>query len=446
MTLGPALRRRLHWLPGALGAVGPFLLCGSVGCAPPALKDAGLGPSDVIVGLTVSPESVAVFAGDQSSFQASGRTTDGSLIVNPSVSWRATGGSITSRGQYRAGGAPGSFRVVVTDQAGRIADTAVVTVVRRPLRYHADARHFLIGAAAGIGALRSDAGYPSTLAREYNSVVAENAMKVDALHPAAGQYTFEEADQLVAFAAANHMVVHGHTLVWYTSLPTWLSQGSFTNTQIAGILKEYVTTVVTHFRGQVSSWDVVNEPIADAGGLLRPSIWLTSMGSGYIDSAFVWAHAADPAASLYVNDYGIEGINPKSNALLTLVRDLKARGVPVNGVGLQSHLTTAPPTDLQQNLARFAAAGLDTRISEMDVRIPNAADSTELARQATVYRTALDACLRTPRCTGLTTWGFTDRYSWIPEAFPGLGRALPMDSNLNPKPAYNALLEGLQDE
>lgn len=328
--------------------------------------------------------------------------------------------------------------------------TAGPTALQQPtLRNLAEARHLLMGAAVVMNAYSSDPQYRQTLAAQYNCLVPGNVMKFDQIHPGPTEYNFTNADELVRFAQANGMAIHGHTLVWYMALPTWITGGTFTKAQLLQVLQDHITTVVGRYRGRIASWDVVNEVADGVAAPLRSSIWLQVIGPEYIDSAFVWAHRADPAAKLYLNDTHAEGLNPKSDAILSLVRGLRARGIPIDGVGFESHLTLTPPpptaADLQRNFARFADAGFDVRVSELDVRIADTAGAAALTAAANIYRDALDACLRLgSRCTGVTTWGFTDRYGWIPAAYPGFGRALPFDENYQPKPAYEALIARLQ--
>jgi len=157
----------------------------------------------------------------------------------------------------------------------------------------------------------------------------------------------------------------------------------------------------------------------------------------------VWARRTDPNARLFLNDYSVETVNRKSDSLYALVVRLKASGIPIDGVGLQGHFTLPGPNTAQltANLTRFAAAGFDIRYTELDVRLVDGTDN--LAAQGSVYGATIDACLAQPRCKALTTWGFTDRYSWIPGAFPGFGRALLFDQFFAPKPAYRALQDAL---
>ena len=312
----------------------------------------------------------------------------------------------------------------------------------QPLRDHATARGVVIGTAVATGPLANEAPYRTAVAREFNQLTAENAMKWDATEPNQGQFNFGGADQVVAFAQANGQTVHGHTLVWHSQTPGWVQGLDVTAMRAA--MQNHISRVVGRYAGQIPSWDVVNEAFNE-DGTLRNSFWLQRLGSGYIAEAFRAARAADPTAKLYLNDYNVEGQNAKSNAMYTLVRDLRAQGVPIDGVGFQGHLAIQYgfPNDLRQNLERFAALGVDVKITELDVRMQLPVDATKLATQATYYRNVLTACLAVPRCVGVTVWGLTDRYSWVPGTFPGQGAALPYDEDYNPKPAYTAVHDAL---
>jgi len=307
------------------------------------------------------------------------------------------------------------------------------------------ARHGLVfGSAVEAQALATNPGYAVDLAREFSSVTAESAMKWDAVEPTRGQPDFTAGDALVAFARAHGQVVYGHNLVWYTSLPAWLTTGGYTDDEYAQLLQGHITAEVGHFRHAVWAWDVVNEPLAN-DGTLRTDLWTRHLGPGYVADALRWAHAADPNAVLFLNDYGIEDVNAKSDGMYRLVRDLLAQGVPIGGVGFQMHLETAGvPRRLAENLRRFTALGLQVAITEMDVRVQVPAPRASLDRQAAVYTDAVTACLAVPGCVSFTVWGFTDAISWIPDTYDGYGQACLLDATLAPKPAYWAVAGALR--
>ncbi|HET9313992.1 MAG TPA: endo-1,4-beta-xylanase [Vicinamibacteria bacterium] len=311
-----------------------------------------------------------------------------------------------------------------------------------PLRDSASARGLYIGAAAAMGPLRNEPVYAETLRREFNMVVAENAFKMDALRPSATTFNFTDADALVAFAEANGMAVRGHTLVWHSQLPGWLTSGNFTRDQVIAIMRDHIMTVMGRYRGRIVHWDVVNEAMADGTGQLRTSsFWHQRIGPEYIALAFQFAREADPNAVLYYNDYEAEGLGQKSDAVFNLVSSLRNQGVPIDGVGWQTHKINPFRIQAQHvtNAQRLAALGVEISITEMDVRIALPADATELQQQALAYEDAVRFCLEQPNCTSLVIWGFTDKYSWVPSVFSGFGDALIFNASYQPKPAYTAL-------
>jgi len=317
------------------------------------------------------------------------------------------------------------------------------TLVVRPLltdEVGAKARSgIVVGAAVDWGLLQQPGPYQSLFLEHYSSLTPENEMKMDALAPAPDRLDFGRADDLVEWAAAHHIKVHGHTLVWHRQLPAWLEQRRWTRPELAAFLRRYVTTVVRHFRGRVGSWDVINEPLA-ADGSLRRNVWLRVLGRGYIADALRWAHAADPSARLYINEFDVERNGPKRRAMYRLLRGLKRQGVPLDGIGLQAHLTTQwhpGGRELRWVMGRYAALGLRVDVSELDVAIGPQAG--ELTRQARIYRSVAAACRQEPACQRFATWGFTDSSTWL-----GSGRRpLPFDAAGQPKPAWQAVRAGL---
>jgi endo-1,4-beta-xylanase len=296
-----------------------------------------------------------------------------------------------------------------------------------------------IGSAAMVGPLRDDAAYREISRREFDLLTPANAMKWDATEPQRGQFRFVDADAIVEEARVAGQRVRGHTLVWHSQLPSWVRDGTFTREDLTAAMHAHIDAVAGRYRGRVAAWDVVNEPFEE-NGALRSSPFLRAIGPDYIALAFRRARAADPTAKLYLNDYNVEGVNAKSNALYDLVRTLRQQGVPVDGVGLQAHLILGQvPGDIRQNIERFTALGVEVAITELDVRMTLPPDADKLTRQAADYRRVADACLAVPRCVGISVWDFTDRYSWVPSVFAGQGAALPFDENLRPKPAYDAL-------
>lgn len=211
-----------------------------------------------------------------------------------------------------------------------------------------------------------------------------------------------------------------------------------------------------HYAGHVFAWDVINEAM-DENGHLRDSIWynrpgigLADHGSAYIEQAFRWAQKADPRALLFYNEAESEGMNRKSDAIYSMLKEFKQRGVPISGVGLQMHITDPDfdPAAVASNIRRLTALGLQVHIAELDVSLPlgptGAVQEADLQRQADVYRGVVRACLQNPACTAIQTWGFTDKYSWIgSHSHHSRGAALPFDRAYRPKLAYQAMVEEL---
>ncbi|WP_371667580.1 endo-1,4-beta-xylanase [Streptomyces sp. NBC_00289] len=305
----------------------------------------------------------------------------------------------------------------------------------------ADAASTLGSAAAGKGRYFGTAvaanhlgetPYVSTLDTEFGSVTPENEMKWDAVESTRNSFTFGAADQIVGHAQGKGMKIRGHTLVWHSQLPGWVSGLAAGDLRTA--MNNHITQVMQHYKGQIHSWDVVNEAFQDgSSGARRSSPFQDKLGNGFIEEAFRTARAADPAAKLCYNDYNTDGVNAKSNAVYAMVKDFKARGVPIDCVGFQSHFNSASPVpgDYQTNLQRFADLGVDVQITELDIEGSGTS-------QATSYGNVVKACLAVSRCTGITVWGVTDKYSWRSSGTP-----LLFDGNYTKKPAYDAVLTAL---
>ncbi|WP_240802490.1 endo-1,4-beta-xylanase [Streptomyces sp. A0642] len=287
-----------------------------------------------------------------------------------------------------------------------------------------------------------DAAYAATLGSEFGQITPGNSMKWDTTEPVRGQFDFTKGDVVTDFARQHGQTVRGHTLVWHNQLPGWV--GALPSAQVEAAMTHHITEEATHYRGVVSAWDVVNEPFNE-DGTFRTSPFYTAMGSDYIATALRAAHAADPDAKLYINDYNVEGRGAKSDALYALVSDLIDKGVPLDGVGMQAHLAVQYgfPYQMQANMQRFADLGLDVAVTELDVRMPLPADAAKTATQTAYYRQVTEACLAVARCVGITVWDYTDTYSWVPGTFPGEGAANLYDENLRPKAAYSAVRTAL---
>lgn len=326
---------------------------------------------------------------------------------------------------------------------------------RTTLRQVADSAGMLVGAAVRPGLL-SEPAYAATLSREFNMLEPEDAFKWWIVRRRDdGSFDFRQGDDIVAFGQAHGMKIRGHCLVWDHTNPQWLQDGHFTPDQMSRLLHQHILRVMQHYAGRVFAWDVVNEALDENGQFKdspwynRPGVGFSGKGSAYVEQAFRWAHEADPKALLFYNEGGdSEGLNRKTDTMYAMVKDFKARGVPIDGVGIQMHVSPVN-FDLSQvalNMARLTALGLQVHITELDVELPvnphGGFWKEDLERQAEIYRGVVRACVRNPGCTAIQTWGFTDKYSWIGSHSHGMrGGALPFDRLYQPKPAYDAMLE-----
>ncbi|THJ67354.1 endo-1,4-beta-xylanase [Arthrobacter echini] len=276
---------------------------------------------------------------------------------------------------------------------------------------------FLIGAAVALGPLASDLDYAREFVGNFGALTPENAMKPQFLSPRQGVYTFEEADALLDVAESKQLAVHGHTIAFSEAMPSWMQElpsgSEAEREESAEALIDYVTTVVTHFRGRLASLDVVNEPFdVDQGTGLQQNIWYRVFGPDYPAVVSRAVHEADPDVAQFINENGADVPGPRQDALLELALETNARGGHIEGVGLQGHVydlgTDAIPVEaLTETLTRFDDAGLRVRISENDVT-----DEEGTRVQAEQYAAVLSTCFRSPACVSYTTWGVDNRYNW----------------------------------
>lgn len=315
---------------------------------------------------------------------------------------------------------------------------------------------FRIGAAVNPLTIRTQ---ESLLAHHFNSITAENEMKFVSVHPKEDTYTFDQADELVAFARKYGMDVRGHTLVWHNQTSDWLFDdgqgGNVSKAVLLERLRSHIETVVGRYKQDIYAWDVVNEVIADEGeALLRPSKWVEIAGQDFIAKAFEFAHAADPNAVLFYNDYN-ESHPLKRDKIYTLVKSLLEQGVPIHGIGLQAHWNLFDPSldDIRAAIEKYASLGLQLQLTELDVSLFRFEDRRTdlvkpepgmLERQAEVYE-AVFRLLKEYRevVSGVTFWGAADDYTWLDD-FPVRGRKnwpFLFDEQHQPKPAYERLAQ-----
>src|SRR3954468_16031872 len=292
----------------------------------------------------------------------------------------------------------GSTGVAAVAVAGAVAllPSSAQAAITLGAQAAATGRYF--GTAVAAGKL-GDATYSTILDREFNMITPENEMKWDTIEPARGSFNFGPADQVVNHAMAHGQRMRGHTTVWHSQLPSWVSSIGDANT-LRNVMNNHITTEMTHYKGRIYAWDVVNEAFADGSTQHRSSVFQNVLGNGFIEEAFRTARNADPAAKLCYNDYNIEDWNAaKTQGVYSMVRDFKSRGVPIDCVGFQSHFGSGgPPSTFGTTLSNFAALGVDVQLTELDIaQAPSAA-----------YTNTVRACMNVSRCAGITVWGIRD--------------------------------------
>jgi endo-1,4-beta-xylanase len=311
------------------------------------------------------------------------------------------------------------------------------------------APYFPMGVAVNV---RSLSGPDSQLiVQQFNSITPENDMKMGPIHPEENRYNFTRADAIVNFAQAHGLKVRGHNLCWHEQTPAWLFKDSAGNT----VTKE---VLVNRYKGKVYAWDVVNEAVDDdSSRLLRNSLWYQICGEDFIVKAFEYAHAADPNAILFYNDYNTER-REKRERVYQLLKKLVDAKVPINGVGLQAHWSIYEPTEneLRATIEKFSSLGLKIQITELDISVypwekhrreKRASDddtfTPEREQQQLVQYEKVFRIFREYKnvITGITCWNVSDRYTWL-DNYPVPGRKnypLLFDVNRQPKKAFKAV-------
>lgn len=362
--------------------------------------------------------------------------------------------------------------VLIVAVAGFMTASALAGDNQSSLR-EAAGKRFLIGTAVMSHQL-DDPKLAALVARDFNCLTGENEFKPENLEPRKGEFNFGPADKIVAFAEQHDMKVVGHTLCWHQQTGKWMFQGAdgkpLGREEALANLKNHIDNVAKHFHGKVIGWDVVNEAISDGGkDYLRDTPARRAIGDDYIAKAFEFAHAADPDAQLYYNDYANE--NPeKREKTIRLIRELKSKGLRIDAVGLQCHFMMkypGAPKVLDQAIKAYAAEGVKVMITELDLdmlpRNQTGADTSareqggqnpyekgltaEAAKaQTDYYRRVFDVVLKHPGVvTRVTFWGTHDGASWL-NNWPTHGRTnhpLLFDRDLKPKPPYDAIVRVL---
>jgi len=309
---------------------------------------------------------------------------------------------------------------VVAPPAAHAAESTLGAAAAQSGRY--------FGTAIASGKL-GDSAYTTIAGREFNSVTAENEMKIDATEPQQGQFNFTNADRVFNWAVQNGKQVRGHTLAWHSQQPGWMQ--NLSGSALRQAMTGHINGVMSHYKGKIAQWDVVNEAFADGSSGARRDSNLQRSGNDWIEVAFRAARAADPAAKLCYNDYNVENWTwAKTQAMYSMVRDFKQRGVPIDCVGFQSHFNSGSPynSNFRTTLQNFAALGVDVAITELDIQ----------GAPATTYANVTNDCLAVPRCLGITVWGVRDTDSWRSQDTP-----LLFNGDGSKKSAYTAVLNAL---
>ncbi|WP_166021057.1 endo-1,4-beta-xylanase [Streptomyces chilikensis] len=309
---------------------------------------------------------------------------------------------------------------LVTPQPAHAAESTLGAAAKQSGRY--------FGVAIASGRL-GDSTYTSIANREFNSVTAENEMKIDATEPQRGQFNFTSADRVYNWAVQNGKEVRGHTLAWHSQQPSWMQ--NLSGSALRQAMIDHINGVMAHYKGKIAQWDVVNEAFADGSSGARRDSNLQRTGNDWIEVAFRTARAADPSAKLCYNDYNVENWTwAKTQAMYNMVKDFKQRGVPIDCVGFQSHFNSGSPynSNFRTTLQNFAALGVDVAVTELDIQ----------GASPTTYAAVVNDCLAVPRCLGITVWGVRDSDSWRSGDTP-----LLFNNDGSKKAAYTAVLNAL---
>lgn len=280
-------------------------------------------------------------------------------------------------------------------------------------------------------------------------------MKWEVTEPGRNNFTFDDADRYIKYSKDYKIQIHCHNLVWHSQLPPWVTAGKFDNATLIGIMENHIKNLAGRYKNDCTRWDVVNEALNE-NGTYRSSVWYDTIGEAFLPIAFRFAKKyAGDKTKLFYNDYNLEYNADKTAGAVRIVKLIQSYGVEIDGVGYQAHLAsettpTAPgaapdQATLEAALRATADLGVDVVYTELDLRMNTPATAEKLAVQAAAYNRVAKSCLAVKRCIGITVWGISDKYSWIPGVFTGEGAALVWDENYNKKPAYAGLLSGIKE-
>jgi endo-1,4-beta-xylanase len=314
-----------------------------------------------------------------------------------------------------------------------------------------------VGTAMGLDKLNNDTNYYCIVLHDFNSITVESRMKMKHVLKSPDSLYFGRVDSIMDFCRNNNIRLHGHTLLWHESTPAFVEEIT-DSASLEDFMKQYIHEYVGRYKGKVASWDVVNEGISDSAGLLRETSWLRTLGPGYIERAFQYTHEADPDARLFYNEYLIETNGVKMDATLNLIDELQEKGIPIHGLGFQMHtIIDTPDIDTFKNaLQRAVDRGLLIHISELDVRVnryhekerfTQYSDSVMKIQGNRYYEVvkAYNEIVPPEQQYGITLWGFSDKYSWIPRHFSTIDWPCIYDSSYMKKPGWENMRQALSE-
>ena len=313
---------------------------------------------------------------------------------------------------------------------------------------------FPIGAAVTVAHLK-ETGFSDSFRNNFSQLSAEYEMKMNSIWTSLSGYNFSNVDYLVNYAVQNNLKIHGHALLWYQSFPTWFKTAAYDSSNFENNVKTYIQTVVGKYKGKIVSWDVANEIFADNGSLRVDTIVYKTFKDpvGFYGRCFKYARAADPDVKLFYNDYDMVLNSAKRNAVKKMIERFRTNGYPIDGLGEQMHTTIwTNKTTIGNGLNDLATNGLPIHISELDVRVnQNKSDSyvfteVEQQKQSDLYGSVVASFEALPQAQkfAITSWGVTDKYTWLTGWWHTKEYPLLFDAAYAKKKAYDGFLSGLK--
>lgn len=319
-----------------------------------------------------------------------------------------------------------------------------------PLKQLAQNHNISLGVHAYLNRL-SDKPETSIITSQYSFLTIDGEVNWTIAHPTATTYNFSEADKMISFAKANNMPVQIHHLIWgeQVYLPNWLKNGNYSSSQLLSIMHNDINTVMGHFKGEVGVWSVANEVFSREQHVNNLSDWWADHiggGTTYVDDAFIWAHQIDPNAKLILNDFENQSEDSISNAQFNYIVAAKARGIPIDGIGMQMHINAADPPNVQamiQNMRRFGSIGVPTYITEFDVNMNYVKGSPVYKSQleAQITYNVARACIESKTCISFSNFGISDKESLAKWLFDTDSHSYLFNSRYQPKPSFYAFRE-----